>query len=329
MLGLRCADAVMPIVPMFHANAWCIPFVAPMQGAKLVLAGSKLDPESLCELFRTEAVTLAAGVPTIWLGFLAHLKEKGTPLPHLRRVLTGGAAPALSMIEAFERDLGIEVIQGWGMTEMSPMGTYSALKPGMETLPQTARAQIKIKQGRVPFGVEMTVRDEAGAEKPWDGKAFGHLKVRGCAVIAHYFREEQKQILDEEGWFDTGDIATIDAHGFMQITDRAKDVIKSGGEWISSIEIENLAMAHPDVAEAAVIGIAHPKWNERPLLVIVKKPGKNPDRAGILGFLDGRIAKWWMPDDVAFLAEMPHTATGKVQKTALREIFKDYVLPAA
>jgi fatty-acyl-CoA synthase len=329
MMGLRCIDTVLPVVPMFHANAWGVIFSAPMQGAKLVLPGPKLDGESLCELYRTEEVTFTAAVPTVWLGLIAHLKQKNVRLPHLKRVLVGGAAAAPALIETLERDFGIEVFHSWGMTEMSPIGTYGSLKPGMSELSDAERVAIKCKQGRVPYGVEMTVTDDEGHQRPWDGKSFGHLKVRGAAVAAHYFKEEGHAILDDEDWFDTGDIATIDAHGFMQITDRAKDVIKSGGEWISTIEIENLALSHPDVAEAAVIGIRHPKWDERPLLVIVKKPGAAVDRAGMLGFLEGRIAKWWMPDDVVFIPELPHTATGKIQKTALRDLYKDYVLPSA
>jgi len=327
VMGLRCVDSILPVVPMYHANAWGIVFSGPMQGAKLVLPGAKLDGESLCELFTTEEVTFTAGVPTVWLGLVAHLEQKGTSLPHLKRLMTGGSAVAPSLIETLERDHGIEVYHCWGMTELSPIGTYGGMKRAMLTMCETERFAFKAKQGRAPFGVEMTIMDDEDRIQPCDGKTFGRLMVRGAAVVGRYFKEEGRDILDGGGWFDTGDIATIDEHGFMQITDRAKDVIKSGGEWISSIEIENLALGHPAVAEAAVIGVPHPKWDERPLLIVVKKPGAALERADLLRFLEGKIVKWWMPDDVAFIEELPHTATGKIQKTALRALFKDYVLP--
>ncbi|MBV9237972.1 MAG: AMP-binding protein, partial [Xanthobacteraceae bacterium] len=327
-LGVRGADTVLPVVPMFHANAWAMTYMAPFSGAKMVLPGPKLDGDSICELLTNERVTMAAGVPTVWLGLLQYLEKTGKTLPDLKRVLIGGSACPRSMIETLERKYGIDVTHAWGMTEMSPLGTVCTLKPEYSGLTGSARVEAQLKQGHVPFGVEMKITDDTGSKLPWDGKTFGRLKVRGPAVTRAYFKEGF-DVLDEEGYFETGDVSTIDPHGYMQITDRAKDVIKSGGEWISSIEIENLAVGHPKVAEAAVIGLKHPKWDERPLLVIVPKKGENPTREDILGFLEGKIAKWWMPDDVVIAEEIPHTATGKIQKIALRERFKDYVFPMA
>jgi len=328
-MAFRSRDTVLPVVPMFHANAWGIAFSAPMQGSKLVLPGCRLDPVSVYELLDSEKVTCAAAVPTIWLGLVSFLKEKNLKLPWLNHLVVGGSAMPPAIIEALELDYGVSVCHAWGMTEMSPFGTLGSLKAGMDELPFAERLAIKCKQGRALFGVEMRLIGEGGAVLPWDGKSSGHLQVRGPAVAARYFREEGGTILDKDGWFDTGDIASIDPDGVMQITDRTKDVIKSGGEWISSIEIENIAVGHPAVAEAAVIGIKHPKWDERPLLVIVLKPGAGLDKAGMLAYLEGRIAKWWMPDDVVFVKELPHTATGKLQKVTLREQFRDFVLPMA
>jgi acyl-CoA synthetase (AMP-forming)/AMP-acid ligase II len=328
-MGLRAVDVILPVVPMFHANAWAIAFSAPMAGAKLVMPGPKLDGDSVCELLTNEHVTMTAAVPTVWLALLDYLEKTGKTLPDLKRVIIGGSAAPRAMIEAFETKYGVTVVHAWGMTEMSPLGTLGTLKPGMEKLPYEKQLDYKVKQGHPPFGVEMKITDDENNELPRDGKAFGRLKVRGPAVAKGYFRGEGAGSFDEDGWFDTGDVATLDADGYMTITDRAKDVIKSGGEWISSIEIENIAVGHPAVAEAAVIGVAHPKWDERPLLIIVLKHGAKAGRDEILHFLSGKIAKWWMPDDVVFVDEIPHTATGKIQKTALRERFGNYRLPNA
>ncbi len=328
-MGMRSVDCVMPVVPMFHANAWGITFSAPMSGTKIVMPGARMDGESIYELLDGEEVTFTAAVPTVWLMLLQYLEKTGRKLPCLSRVVIGGSAAPRSMIEAFERNYDVEVRHAWGMTEMSPLGTLGSFKAGMEKLSDEQKFDIKVKQGRPPFGVEMKITDDDGKELPWDNKAFGHLLVRGPAIAQSYLKGEGGRILDAGGWFDTGDVATIDEKGFMQITDRAKDVIKSGGEWISSIELENLAVGHPKVAEAAVIGIAHPKWDERPLLIVVLKEGASATKEEILHYMDGRIAKWWMPDDVVFVDEIPHTATGKIQKLALREAFKGYRLPTA
>ena len=328
-MGLGSTDCVMPVVPMFHANAWGITFSAPMVGAKVVMPGQKMDGDSICELLTTEDVTFTAAVPTVWLMLLQYLEKTGKTIPHLKRVVIGGSAAPRSMIDTFERNYGVDVRHAWGMTELSPLGTLGSFKAGMETLSHEEKLDIKVKQGRPPFGVEMKITDDNGKELPWDGKAFGHLLVRGPAIAGAYLKGEGGQILDEGGWFDTGDVATLDPLGFMQITDRAKDVIKSGGEWISSIDLENLAVGHPKVAEAAVIGVVHPKWDERPLLIVVLKDGETATKEEILHYMDGKIAKWWMPDDVAFVREIPHTATGKIQKLALREMFKGYKLPSA
>ncbi len=329
VVALRAADALLPIAPMFHANAWAIPFSAPIAGTKLVLPGRKLDGQSVCELLTTERVTVSAGVPTVFLMMLDYLEKAGASVPDLKRIMIGGAAVPLSMLETFEIKHGISVMQAWGMTEMSPVGTYSTLRAKHGAMPIEAQLKLKAKQGRAIFTVDMKITDDDGKELPHDGRAFGHLKVRGPAVASSYFKGEGGDVLDADGFFDTGDIATIDPDGYMQITDRAKDVIKSGGEWISSIEIENTMMAHPDVAEAAVIGVAHPKWSERPLLIVALKDGGQPAKEELLGFLEGKIAKWWMPDDVVFVKELPHTATGKLQKRDLKEQFKDYKLPTA
>jgi fatty-acyl-CoA synthase len=326
-LGLRSRDVAMPVVPLFHANGWSIAFSAPMAGAGLVLPGAKMDGASLHQLLNDHGVTVTAAVPTVWLGLLQHLDKTGGALTSLQRVVIGGSACPRAMTEAFETRYGVSVDHAWGMTELSPLGSFCSLKPETSALAGDALYALKVKQGHPPFTVDMKITDDAGRLQPWDGATFGRLKVKGPAVTRAYFKAEDENILDDEGFFDTGDVATIDANGYMQITDRSKDVIKSGGEWISSIEIENLAMGHPAVAEAAVIGIAHPKWDERPLLVVVLKADTVADKASILGYLDGRIAKWWMPDDVAFVSDIPHTATGKIQKIALREQFAGYRLP--
>ncbi|HUB86212.1 MAG TPA: long-chain-fatty-acid--CoA ligase [Rhizomicrobium sp.] len=326
-LGIGNADTILPIVPMFHANAWALAFAAPMVGAKLVMPGSKLDGPSVCELLETEKVTMSAAVPTVWLALLQYLEQTGKTLPHLRRVVIGGSACPRFMIEAFETRYDVEVVHAWGMTEMSPLGTLGTLKNKMMDLPYPEKLDYKMRQGHPPFGVEMKITDDRNKELPRDGKAFGRLKVRGPAVAKGYFKGDGKENFDRHGWFDTGDVATLDPDGYMTIVDRAKDVIKSGGEWISTIDIENFAVGHPAVSEAAVIGVAHPKWDERPLLIIVLKPGKTVTKEEILKFLEGKIAKWWMPDDVVFVDEIPHTATGKILKTALRERFAKHKLP--
>ncbi|MDP1626864.1 3-(methylthio)propionyl-CoA ligase [Parvibaculum sp.] len=328
-LGMKCADAILPVVPMFHANAWGIAFAAPAVGAKIVMPGAQMDGASIYELLDKEQVTVTAAVPTVWLMLLQYLEKTGAKLPKLDRVVIGGSAAPRSMIEVFEKNYDVKVFHAWGMTEMSPMGTLGALKAGMADLPLEKQIDVKVKQGRAIYTVEMKITDDDGNELPSDGKAFGHLMVRGPAIAGAYLKGEGGNILDKDGWFDTGDVATIDPQGYMQITDRAKDVIKSGGEWISSIEIENLAVGHPKVTEAAVIGILHPKWDERPLLIVVPKEGEQPSKEEILSYMEGKIAKWWMPDDVVFVKEIPHTATGKIQKLTLREQFKDYKLPTA
>ncbi|WP_436643034.1 3-(methylthio)propionyl-CoA ligase [Microbaculum sp. FT89] len=329
VLSLGTGDVVMPVVPLFHANSWSLAFSVPMAGATMVMPGPKMDGQSIYELLDTEKVTFTAAVPTVWLMLLQYLEESGKKLPHLNRVAIGGSACPRSMIEKFQNNYGVEVMHAWGMTEMSPIGSTCAMKPEYRDLEGDAKLDIQVTQGYAPFTVEMKITDDNENDLPWDGKTFGRLKVRGPAVSRSYFKGEGGEILDKDGFFDTGDVAAIDRHGYMNITDRSKDVIKSGGEWISSIDLENLAVGHPDVAEAAVIGIQHPKWDERPLLIIVRKPGTNPSKEDILAFMQDKVAKWWMPDDVTFVDEIPHTATGKIQKITLRDQFKDYRLPTA
>ena len=326
-MALSSRDIVLPVVPMFHANAWGLAQAAPMVGAKLVMPGPRMDGEAIYELLDTEKVTFTAAVPTVWLMLLQYLEQTGKKLPHLKRVVIGGSACPRAMTKKFEETYEVQVIHAWGMTEMSPLGSLGTIKPEYENLQGEDLLDVKQKQGFAPFGVEMKVTDDENHAHPWDGKTFGRLKVRGPAVARAYYGGAGTEQFDEDGWFDTGDVAHIDQHGYMQVTDRAKDVIKSGGEWISTIDLENLAVGHPDVAEAAVIGVAHPKWDERPLLVVVKKEGKDPSREDLLAFMEGKVAKWWMPDDVAFVDEIPHTATGKIQKTTLRDQFRDYRLP--
>ena len=326
--GLTSRDVALPIVPMFHANTWSINFSAAISGASLVLPGPKLDGASIYELLDRYKVTCSAGVPTVWLMLLQHLAATGNKLPYLKKIEIGGNACPRAMTKTFKDVYGVEVIHAWGMTEMSPLGTVCTMKPAYAGLTGEERLDIEQMQGHTPFLVEMKITDDTGKRLPWDGKTFGRLKVRGPAVARGYYGEEDS-ILDEEGFFDTGDVATIDRHGYMRITDRSKDVIKSGGEWISSIDIENLAIGHPKVAEAAVIGVRHTKWDERPLLVLVLKPGISATREEIFAFMQGKIASWWMPDEIVFVDEIPHTATGKIQKTVLRERFKNFVLPAA
>ncbi|MGB3445668.1 MAG: fatty-acid--CoA ligase [Xanthobacteraceae bacterium] len=326
-LGATSKDTMLPVVPLFHANSWGIVFSAPAMGTKLVMPGPKLDGESVYELLSTEKVTYTAGVPTVWLMLLQHMEKNKLTLPALKVVICGGSAMPRSMIKAFV-DMGIEVRHAWGMTEMSPLGTVGALQAPYAHLTGEDKLDVLQMQGYPPFMVEMKITDDAGKELPWDGKTFGRLKVKGPAISGAYYRVDTN-ILDENGYFDTGDVATMNEHGYMRITDRSKDVIKSGGEWISSIDLENLAVGHPKVAEAAVIGVYHPKWDERPLLIVQLKDGESATREDILTYMDGKIAKWWMPDDVAFVNAIPHTATGKILKTSLRDQFKDYTLPTA
>ncbi len=299
-----------------------------MVGAAMVMPGAKLDGASIYQLLDNHRVSFTAAVPTVWLMLLQHLEANNLKLPYLRKVVIGGSACPRAMMQKFQDVYGVEVCHAWGMTEMSPLGTLGSLKPEYAALSGEARLDAQMKQGHPPFGVEMKITDDSGRELPRDGKTFGRLKVRGPSVARGYFKEDA-DVLDADGFFDTGDVATLDRYGYMQITDRSKDVIKSGGEWISSIELENLAVGHPKVAEAAVIGVRHPKWDERPLLVIVLKAGQTSSKAEMLAFLDGKVAKWWMPDDVVFVGEIPHTATGKIQKIVLREQFKNHVLPDA
>jgi fatty-acyl-CoA synthase len=328
--SLRCSarDTVLPVVPMFHVNAWGLPYVACMVGAKLVLPGPFLDGRNLHELFEAEGVTVSAGVPTVWQGLLAHVEANHLRFSTMRRTIIGGSACPPAMMRAFQERYDVQVLHAWGMTELSPLGTACTFKPAHLALPPDERLAVQAKQGRAVFGVDLKIVDDEGQALPWDGKASGELLVRGPWVIAGYFKGEGGNPLID-GWFPTGDVATIDADGMMQITDRSKDVIKSGGEWIGSIDLENIAMAHPEVAMAACIAARHPKWDERPLLVVVKKPGATLTREALLQFYEGRIARWWTPDDVVFVDAIPLGATGKVQKNKLREQFKDHALPVA
>ncbi len=329
VLNLSNRDCVLPVVPLFHVNAWGIPYSALMVGAKVVFPGPKMgDGETLYTLTESERVTLSLGVPTVWLALLQYCEQNGKQLSHLERTIIGGAAVPESMIRAFRDQHEVVVHQGWGMTEMSPLGTLNTLKAGMQTLTPDQILEVQVKAGRGLFGVEMRIVDDEQNELPWDGEAFGALQVRGPWVCSDYFKlEGGAGTHTDDGWFETGDVAKIDPEGFLQITDRTKDVIKSGGEWISSIDVENVAMGHPSVAEAAVIGVSHPKWSERPLLIVVKGDGRDVSKEEMLAWFDGKIASWWLPDDVVFVDELPHTATGKVKKTDLRQRFADYRLP--
>ena len=330
--AMNCStrDVILPIVPMFHVNAWGIPFTAALVGCKLVMPGPHLDGASLYELFETEKVTFSAGVPTVWLGLLNYMKANDLHFSTFKRTVIGGSACPPAMMRTLQDEYHVEVIHAWGMTELSPLGTLSKLQAKHEALPKAAQQRLLQSQGRVIYGIDMAIIDDEGKALPWDGVSAGNLVVRGPWVIDRYFKSDQSPLVSvdgEPGWFPTGDVAAIDADGFMFITDRSKDVIKSGGEWISSIELENIAIAHPSVHEAAVIACRHPKWDERPLLVVVPKPGATVSREELLAFFEGRVAKWQIPDDVAVVAELPHTATGKLQKLKLREQFKDHVLP--
>ena len=330
-LGCSARDAILPVVPMFHVNAWGLPYSAAAVGCKLVFPGPALDGKSVYELIEGEQVTMAAGVPTVWQMLLGHMQSNGLRFSTLVRTVIGGSACPPAMINAFNDQYGVEVLHAWGMTEMSPLGTVCTLKNAQVALPADEKLRVRLKQGRSVFGVDMKIVDDAGNELPWDGKAYGDLLVRGPWIIASYFKGEGGDPLRYDatgrGWFPTGDVATIDADGFMQITDRSKDVIKSGGEWISSIDVENIAMAHPAVAMAACIGMKHPKWDERPIVVVVKKPGSALAREELLAFYEGKIAKWQVPDDVVFVDAIPLGATGKMQKMTLRQQLAGYTLP--
>ena len=326
-MALSASDCVLPVVPMFHANAWGLNYSVPMVGAKFILPGPMAgDPATLVELLEGEQVTIAAGVPTVWLGLLQHLEKEGQTLTSLDRTLVGGAACPLSIMDEFREKHGVDTYHAWGMTETSPLGTVCTPKQGFEDLSHDERQGIRAKQGRPPYGVELKVVNDDGEAQPTDGKAFGALKIRGPWIASAYYNLDESDATDPDGWFDTGDVATIDIDGYMNITDRTKDVIKSGGEWISSIDLENVAVAHPEVTEAAVIGVPHEKWTERPLLIVVPASGADLSRDTVLEFMDGKVAKWWMPDDVVFVDEIPHTATGKISKLQLREQFQSYQL---
>jgi 3-(methylthio)propionyl---CoA ligase len=324
-LNISARDCILPVVPMFHVNAWGIPYCAAMTGAKLVFPGAALDGKSVYELLESEKATMAGGVPTVWQGLLAHMQAHGLKFSTLNRTVIGGSACPPAMIKAFKDVYGVTVLHAWGMTEMSPLGTVCNLKLKHDALDGQGQMNVLVKQGRAVFGVEMKIIGPDGAELPWDGQASGDLLVKGPWIVSQYFKGEGGDPL-VEGWFPTGDVATIDADGFMQITDRSKDVIKSGGEWISSIDIENIAVAHPAVAMAACIAVPHPKWDERPLLVVVKKPGTELTREELLAFYASKVAKWQVPDDVVFVDAIPLGATGKMQKNKLREQFKGYVV---
>ena len=325
VFGTRATDRLLPVVPMFHVNGWGTPYAAPMVGATLVMPGRHLDGASLTALMNSERVTISAGVPTIWMGLLQHLRASGQRLDTVKRLVIGGSACPRLLLEAFDDEYGITVDHAWGMSETSPLGTYNVPNATNAGLAGEARTRLREKQGRGIFGIDMKIVNDSGASLPWDGTTSGDLMVRGPWVCGAYFGQEPGSACDSDGWFATGDVATIDADGYMEITDRSKDVIKSGGEWISSIMLENLAVSHPDVAEAAIIAVAHPKWDERPLLLVVPIAGRTLDRASVMAVYDGRVPKWWLPDDVVEVSELPHTATGKLHKMSLREKYKDHL----
>ena len=324
VLDMRSTTRMLPVVPMFHVNAWGIPYAAALTGATLVLPGRHLDGPNLTRLLNQEHVTMSCGVPTVWLGLLQHTRTSGEKLTTVKRIMTGGSAAPPLLIEAYRDELGVTMEHGWGMTELSPVGSYNAPKPPQAGLAGADAVRHMLKQGRVLSGIDMKIVDGDGKELPWDGKQFGDLKVRGPWVCSAYYGDPPGSALDPDGWFATGDVATIDPDGFMEITDRSKDVIKSGGEWISSITLENIALSHPDVGEAAVVAATHPKWDERPLLLVVARPGHTIDPNSVLQIYQGQVAKWWLPDAVVVVDELPHTATGKLLKTALRSRYRDY-----
>ncbi|WP_312548816.1 3-(methylthio)propionyl-CoA ligase [Massilia sp.] len=327
-LNVSSMDTIVPVVPMFHVNAWGLPYSVPLSGAKMVFPGAALDGKSLYELFESEKVTFSAGVPTVWLGLINHALQNNLKFSTFRRTVIGGSACPPAMMDTLIDKLDVHVIHGWGMTEMSPLGTTGGLQAKHLELPKEAQRKILQKQGHAIYGVDMKIVDDDGKELPWDGETYGHLYVKGPWIVSGYFRGEGGNAL-KDGWFPTGDVATIDADGYMQITDRSKDVIKSGGEWIGSIDLENIAMAHPAVLQAACIGVTHPKWDERPLLVVVKRPGQEVSREELLGFFEGKVAKWWRPDDVVFTEALPMGATGKIQKNRLRDLYREHQLPTA
>jgi len=327
-LNVSCLDTVVPVVPMFHVNAWGLPYSVPLSGAKMVFPGAALDGKSLYELFESEKVSFSAGVPTVWLGLINHALQNNLQFSTFRRTVIGGSACPPAMMDTLIDKLDVHVIHGWGMTEMSPLGTTGGLQAKHRELPKDAQRKILQKQGHAIFGVDMKIVDDDGVELPWDGETYGHLYVKGPWIVSGYFRNEGGDVL-KDGWFPTGDVATIDGDGYMQITDRSKDVIKSGGEWIGSIDLENIAMAHPSVMQAACIGVAHPKWDERPMLVVVKRPGQEVSREELLAFFEGKVAKWWLPDDVVFTEALPMGATGKIQKNRLRDQYREHQLPTA
>jgi len=326
VLNVSAIDTVLPVVPMFHVNAWGLPYSGLLSGAKIVFPGAALDGKSLYELFEEEGVTFSAGVPTVWLGLINYALQNGLQFSTFRRTVIGGSACPPAMMDTLIDKFDVQVIHGWGMTEMSPLGTTGGLLVKHRNLPREEQRKILQKQGHAIYGVDMKIVDDDGVELPWDGHSFGHLLVKGPWIVASYFRDEGGDVL-QDGWFPTGDVATIDPDGFMQITDRSKDVIKSGGEWIGSIDLENIAVSHPAVLQAACIGVAHPKWDERPLLLVVRRPGAEVTREELLGFFEGKIAKFWMPDDVVFVDSLPIGGTGKIQKNKLREQYRSHRLP--
>ncbi|MGG7604962.1 3-(methylthio)propionyl-CoA ligase [Massilia sp. BKSP1R2A-1] len=327
-LNVSSSDVVLPVVPMFHVNAWGLPYSVPLSGAKMVFPGPALDGKSLHELFESEGVTFSAGVPTVWLGLINYMMQNELRFSTFRRTVIGGSACPPAMMDTLIDRFGVDVVHAWGMTEMSPLGTACTLMAKHRALPPEEQRAVLRKQGHAIYGVDMKIVDDDGTELPWDGATYGHLLVKGPWVVSGYFRGEGGEVL-QDGWFPTGDVATIDPDGYLTITDRSKDVIKSGGEWIGSIDLENIAMAHPAVLQAACIGVQHPKWAERPLLVVVKRPGAELSREELLAFFEGKVAKWWIPDDVVFAEALPVGGTGKIQKNKLREAYQDHRLPTA
>ena len=327
VLGVTAQDRMLPVVPMFHVNAWGTPYSSALTGTALVMPGRFLDGASMYQMMNDERVTMSAGVPTVWLGLLTYMRATpGARLETVKRIMTGGSACPPMLIEAFGREYGVRMEHGWGMTEISPVGTYNRPKTAHAGLDQAGHEQLTLKQGRALPGIDIKIVDPDNNELPWNGVAFGDLLVRGAWVVDAYYGDQPGSATDADGWFATGDVATIDPDGMMEITDRSKDVIKSGGEWISSITLENIAISHPDVAEAAVIAARHPKWDERPLLIVLPVAGRTPTQESVLAFYEGKIAKWWLPDAVVVVDELPHGATGKLQKMLLRAKYQDYLL---